>query len=103
MTKQESQDFFSLLPTLAPLNGGSAKELRDAYITAIKSGEPTEWGRILRTYQTRMRLSDAKLTRVTDAERGFYENARHMLAMEIALALSLPVFDVEARLREAVE
>lgn len=103
MTNREAEDFFSLLPTLSPLEGNSAKELRDAYITATKSGEPSEWGRIMRTYTARVRLSDAKLTRVTDAEKNFYENARRMLATEIALALEMSLAEVEARLTSTAE
>lgn len=103
MTAKEAADFFSVLPTLSPLEGNSAKQLRDAYIGAIKSGEPFAWGRVMRTYRARARLAEAKLTRVTDAERSFYENARHMLATEIGLALSLPVLDVEKRLHNALE
>lgn len=102
MSKSEAKDFFSLLPTLSPLEGSSAKQLRDAYISAIKSGEPTAWGRVLCTYRTRLRLADARLTRVTDAERAFYENARRMLAAEIGLVLSLPVLDVEKQLSDTL-
>ena len=103
MTSQEAETFFSVLPTLSPLEGNSAKQLRDAYITAIKSGEPLEWGRIMRTYRARLRLAEAKLTRVTDAERNFYENARRLLASEIALALSGSIHEVESLLHDAVE
>jgi len=103
MTREESEAFFTLLPTLSPLLGDTAKQLRDAYISAIKSGEPTEWGRVMRTYRARLRLADAKLTRVTDAERGFYEGARRLLAAEISLALALPLSEVESRLHIAAE
>ena len=102
MSEEEARNFFSLLPTLSPMEGSSAKELRDSYIKAIKSGEPTEWGRVMRTYRARLRLSDARLTRVTDAERSFYENARRMLATEIGLALSLPVSEVEGQLTDVL-
>lgn len=103
MTVEEAEAFFSLFPSLPPLEGGSAKQLRDAYITAIKSGEPREWGRIMRTYRARLRLAEAKLTRVTDAERSFYETSRRLLASEIALALSLSVNEIEQRLHDAAE
>ena len=102
MTKDDAASFFSLLPTLSPLAGNSAKELRDAYIRSIKSGDPTEWGRVMCTYRTRLRLADAKLTRVTDAERGFHESARRMLAAEIGLALCFPPPDVEKQLEAAL-
>lgn len=103
MTKEEAAGFFSLLPTLTPLEGNSAKQLRDSYIGAIKSGDPSAWGRVMCTYCNRLRLAEAKITRVTDAERNFYENARRMLAIEIALALSLPVTQVEKQLTDTLK
>ena len=102
MTREESAGFFALLPTLPVLEGDSAKQLRDAYITAIKSGVPENWGRIMRTYRARLHMAEAKLSRVTDAERNFYENARRLLANEISLALGISVFEAEARLHAAL-
>ena len=64
---------------------------------------PENWGRIMRTYRARLRLSEAKLTRVTDAERNFYETARRLLANEIAHALSIPVLDAESRLHATLD
>lgn len=103
MTREESEQFFLVLPTLSPLEGSSARQLRDAYISAIKSGDPVLWGRILRTYRTRLHLAEAKLARVTDAERSFYEGARRLLAQEIALATDVSLAEAEERLHEAAK
>ena len=103
MTQEEAEGYFSLLPTLSVLEGDSAKQLRDAYITAVKSGLPENWGRIMRTYRARLRLSEAKLARVTDAERNFYETARRLLANEISHALGIPVLTAENRLQEVLD
>ena len=101
MTKEDAEAFFSLLPTLPALEGSSAKQLRDAYIASVKSGDPTAWGRILRTYRARLHLAEAKLARVTDAERNFYEQALRLLGAEIALALSISLSEAEGRLHAA--
>ena len=103
MTCDEAEQFFSLLPTLPVLEGNSAKQLRDAYIGAIKSGIPENWGRILRTYRARLRLSEARLTRVTDAERNFYDTARRLLASEIAHVTGASVLETENRLHAALD
>ena len=103
MTRKESEEFFSLLPTLPVLEGDSAKQLRDSYITAIKSGLPENWGRVMCTFRARLRLALAKLTRVTDAERNFYETARRQLANEISLALGISVSEAEGRLHAALD
>lgn len=98
MTPNDCEEFFALLPTLPALAGENAKQLREAYIGAIKSGIPNEWGRILCTYRSRSRLAEAKLVRVTDAERNFFDTARRLLANEIAMALSLSPAEAEGRI-----
>ena len=103
MTADEARAFPMLLSTLSPLEGDSARALREAYIASIKSGEPSAWGRILRTYRARLHLAEAKLARVTDAERNFYENARRLLANEISLALGITVSDTETRLHALLD
>ncbi len=102
MSREDCEAFFVALPMLPSLEGDTAKQLREAYITAMKSGIPTEWGRILCTYRSRLRLAEAKLARVTDAERNFYDNARRLLANEIALALSLSQAEAEKQILAAL-
>ena len=103
MTHEEAERFFALLPTLPVLKGDSAKQLRDAYITSIKGGIPSEWGSIMRTYRARLHMANAKLARVTDAERNFYETARRLLGAEIALALGITQAEAENRLHAALD
>lgn len=103
ITHDEALTFLALLPSLPVLEGESAKQLRDAYITSIKSGIPENWGRIMRTFRTRLRMAEAKLCRVTDAERNFYENARRLLAVEISLALDVSLLEAENRLHNTLD
>ena len=102
MTIKEAEDFFTTLPTLPVLEGDSAKTLREAYISSLKSGEPLAWGRVMRTFLNRKHLAEASLTRVTDAERGFYESARRLLGTEIALALEISQNEAESRMESAL-
>ncbi len=87
MTKDEAMNIFAALPSLLPFEAPSSKLLREKYIAAIKSASPTEWGKILRTYETRRRASELRLLRVTEAERNFYTQAMALLCSEIALVL----------------
>ena len=86
LTDAEADELLDLFPTLPPLEGDGAKALREQYIAAVKSGQPTEWGRVLITVRLRERAEAVRLTRVTDAEHGFFDNAKRLIAAELALA-----------------
>ncbi len=103
MTKPESEAFFDLLPSLPTLSGENAKELREEYIGAMKSSLPESWGRVMRTFRARLHLAEAKLVRVTDAERNFYEAARRNLGAEISLALDITQREAEEKLHHALD
>ena len=103
MTAGEVNAFFAQLSSLSPLEGDSARALREAYISSIKSGEPCAWGRILRTYRARLHLAEAKLVRVTDAERNFYDQALRLLGAEISLVLGITLAEAEGRVLAALQ
>lgn len=95
LTREEAMTLLDRLADLSPLEGEGAKALREQYITAIKSGLPDAWGRVLITVCLRERAAAAKLTRVTEAEHGFFDNARRLLGAEIALAEGCPLSEAE--------
>ena len=103
MTKEECEAFFDVLPTLPTLTGGNAKVLREQYIGAMKSSLPNTWGQVMRTFRARLHLAEAKLVRVTDAERNFYEAARRNLGAEISLALGISQREAEERLHHTLD
>lgn len=88
MREDEIDTLLSSLPALVPFCAPSAKLLREMYLSAVKGGIPTEWGRVMKTYLFRLAVRDGSV-RVTDAERGFFDNARALLAAEIALVRGL--------------
>ena len=96
LTVAEGEALLSSLSSLAPLEGEGAKALREQYITAIKSGVPESWGRVLITVRLRERAEVARLTRVTDAEHGFFDSAKRSIAAELALAKGCATAEAEA-------
>ncbi len=103
MTKKEACDVLSALPSLMPFEAENARALREKYMNAIKSASPTEWCRVLCTYETRRRATEAKLARVTEAERGFYTQALSLLSAEVALAEGVSVTDASAEISDVVK
>lgn len=99
LTRDEAENVLSSLTSLTPLEAPCAKLLREQYIGAMKSCDPTEWARVIHTYSVRRRAAEAKLLRVTEAERNFHDNAIRLLAAEVALVLGATYAEAEARIR----
>ena len=103
MTEDEAKSMLASLPFAEPFDAPNAKALREKYITAIKSAIPSEWARVLVTYESRRRKSEAKLARVTEAERGFYNQALALLAAELALVTGTAPIDATAKIADIVK
>ncbi len=103
MTPKEARDVLTALPSLIPLEAENARALREKYINAIKSASPTEWCRVLCTYETRRRATEARLARVTEAERGFYTQALSLLSAEVALVNGITASAASAEITDIVK
>ena len=101
MTRAEAETVLASLKELSPMTAPNAKLLREKYIQAMKSCDPTEWGRIIRTYEIRKRAADEHLLRVTEAERNFHDNALRLLATEVALACGISTAEAETMICSA--
>ena len=96
LTLEEIDALLNTLALLPPLEGDGARALREQYIAAVKSGSPEAWGRVLVTVCHRERAAAARLTRVTDAEHGFFDSAKRLIAAEVALAKGCSIPEAEA-------
>ncbi len=96
MTKAEAEAVLCALPALEPFEAPNSKLLREKYIAAVKSASPMEWGKILRTYETRRRASELRLARVTEAERNFHTQALSLLCAELSLVLDRPFAEISS-------
>ena len=99
LNADELDELLLSLPYAEPFSAPNAKLLREKYLGAIKSGMPSEWCRVIRTYTCRCAVSDGSV-RVTDAEKGFFDSARALLAAEIAMATGLSTDDADAKILE---
>lgn len=103
MTADEAKNVLDSLPSAVPFEAPNAKALREQYITAIKSADPREWARVLVTYESRRRKTEAKLARVTEAERGFYNQAFSLLSAEAALVTGTAIQSIMAKIAEIMK
>ena len=75
-----------------------AKALRARYQEAMRTYQPNEWLRVLKTIQDRAEqmAAAARTQRISETERSFGEEARKYLYTELSLALDLPDSQIEA-------
>ena len=74
------------IPHVEAIDEPNAKLLRAKYIDAMRTHEPEEWVRVIKTVRRRME-SDGRAQRLSETERSFLENARRYLYTELSLAL----------------
>ena len=86
------------IPSIEPFCEPNAKQLRLKYLEAMRSHEPSEWVRVIRTVCTRMQGIDGKAVRVSDSERGFMEAAKRNLLAELTMALEEDAQQIECAL-----
>lgn len=97
MAREEATAFLSELQSVEALSAPSSKLLREEYSLAMKTYSPLGWGKVIRTF--RKRLSEVS-SRVTDAERAFYESAKRNLCTELALAFGEQPKAIETKILE---
>lgn len=95
MTNEQATAFLAELDQITPLSAPNSKLLREEYNLAMKTYSPLGWGRVIRTFRQRL---CAVASRVTDAERGFYEAAKRNLCIELSLILGGTAKEMEEKL-----
>jgi len=77
------------------------KFLKEEYNVAIKSGNPLEWVRVIKTVEARTINGRENGKKVSDAERAYAENARRFLYKEMSIVLCIPEDKVEEYIADA--
>ena len=81
----------------------NAKLLRLKYIEAMKTHQPIEWARVIKTVHGRIRAQNGKAVRVSESERNFSENAKKNLFTELSLVLEEDLEAIECAVLKCVE
>lgn len=71
------------------------KLLKETYSKALRSGEPSEWIRVIKTVYDRTLNGRDGGKKVSDAERAYSDNAKRYLYKEMSIVLGIPEEDVE--------
>lgn len=98
ISREEGEALLRDHAALRPLEAPDAKALRAAYQEAMKTYEPREWLRVVKTVSERARrLAGASRTqRLSETERSIGEEARRYLLTELSVVLEQPVEQISA-------
>lgn len=103
LDRKEAEALLEQIPMIDAIVEPNAKLLRARYIEAMRSHEPTEWARVVKTVHARMHAPGGKPARISESERNFSENAKRNLLTELSLVLRVDAKEVECSILQNVE
>lgn len=95
MSKGDISALMAKIDSLPLFEESNLKLLKEKYSVAIRSGDPGEWIRIIKTVYDRTINGRDGGKKVSDAEKAYAENAKKFLYKEMSTVLGIPTEDVE--------
>ncbi|MBQ1229455.1 MAG: hypothetical protein IIX80_00330 [Clostridia bacterium] len=102
LSREEACALLDRIPMVDAIEESDAKLLRNKYTEAMRTHEPLEWVRVIKTVYRRIGEKTARAQRISETERSFAENAKRYLYAELALALDLQGVDMEEYIAEHI-
>ncbi len=102
LNREEAEQLLDEIPAVEVIEEPNAKILRNRYQEAMRTHEPLEWIRVIKTVHARTRERAQKSQRLSETERSFVEAAKRYLYAELALALGLDAQDMEGYITEHI-
>lgn len=103
MTREEADALVDEIPKIQELWDQDDKQREQHYRTAIKSGDPREWIRIIKTSYGRQQERKAQGKKVTTVDERYFHAAEEHLYSELAISLGIPREEVKAYIQERVK
>ncbi len=95
MTKAEIDLLIAKIPSIELFDECPLKLLKEKYAISIRSGDPCQWVKVIKTVHDRTVNGRDGGKKVSDAEKVYAENAKRFLHMELSIVLGIPCEDVE--------
>ncbi len=95
MNRQTAEELLSKMSAVEIIDEKNPKLLRAKYIETLRTHEPIEWVRVIKTVEARIKLLAARSQRISETERSFLERAKKNLYGELALSLELDANTME--------
>ena len=103
MDRSEAEELLNRIPSVHTIDEPNSKLLRAKYIESMRTHDPVEWVRVIKTVYLRTNTNPPRSGRISETERSFAENAKRHLHTELALALGLHEQDVESYISNRIQ
>ena len=103
MDKNEAEEILDRIPFVRTIEESNAKLLRARYVESMRTHDPVEWVRVIKTVYLRMTAQSTRSRSISETERSFAESAKRNLHTELALALNLPFGDMEDYISDHIQ
>ena len=103
LSREEAETLLERIPSIEIITEENAKLLRAKYLEAMRTYQPSEWVRVIKTVYFRANDPGRQRQRLSETERNIAESAKRYLCTELSLSLGRPTADLEAYLLENVK
>lgn len=103
MTRQEAETLVKEIPQIEELWERDDKQREKQYKEAIRSCDPREWIRIIKTSYLRQEERKAQGKKATTVDERYFHAAEEHLYSELAIALEMPKESVKAYIKSHME
>lgn len=95
LTREESEALLAQIASVEIIKEENSKLLRNRYVEAMRTHEPIEWVRVIKTVEARMVLLASRSQRLSETERSHMERAKRHLKGELSVSLEISESDAE--------
>ncbi len=103
LNRDEAEALISTIPQVDAIDEPNAKLLRNKYTESMRTHDPVEWIRVIKTVYRRTVGNANGARRLSETERSLAENAKRYLYTELALALGKDAKDMEQYIVDTLE
>ncbi len=103
LNRDEAEALISTIPQVDAIDEPNAKLLRNKYTESMRTHDPVEWIRVIKTVYRRTAGNTSGARRLSETERSLAENAKRYLYTELALALGKDAKDMEQYIVDTLE
>lgn len=101
--REEAEKLIERIPKVETIDEPNSKILRAKYLDAMRTHEPLEWVRIIKTVYRRAAGDGTRVVRLSETERSLSESAKRYLYTELSIALGLDEHDMEGYITDRIE
>ncbi len=102
MSEDEVTAFLENIASILPINLRSPKQQEEAFKLCVKSCDPDELMRVIKTLRIRKRERAEKGKKLTITDTHYLEQAEKILYDELSLVLKRPVAEIPAMIQELI-